>query len=94
MKEAKEKANEQSQRSAVQRRRERQAEESGAEAEATVKQIRRHHRLIGSLFSCGAATATAPAPPPKVWRGASSSIASGVRKTGASPGEVNKRLAR
>jgi len=69
MKEAKEKANEQSRRSAAQRRRERQAEESRAEVEATVKQIRRHHRSIGSLFSCGAATATAPATAEGVaWR--------------------------
>jgi hypothetical protein len=46
------------QRSAAQRRRERRAEESRAEAEATVEQIRRHHRSIGSLFSRGAATVT------------------------------------
>ena len=57
-KDAKETANAQSQRSAAQRRRERRAEESRAEAEATVEQIRRHHRSIGSLFSRGAATVT------------------------------------
>ena len=32
--------------------------ESRAEAEATVEQIRRHHRSIGTLFSRGAATVT------------------------------------
>ena len=53
--------------SAAQRRRERRAEESRAEAEATVEQIRRHHRSIGSLFSRGAATSPSP-PTPKVWR--------------------------
>ena len=83
-KDAKEKADEQSQRM-----RERRAEESRAEAEATAEQMRRHHRPIDSFFSRGAAAATAAAAAAATAEGsASSSTASGVRETGASPGEA------
>ena len=82
-KDAKEKADEQSQRM-----RERRAEESRAEAEATAEQMRRHHRPIDSFFSRGAAAATAAATAATAEGSASSSTASGVRETGASPGEA------
>ena len=85
-KDAKEKADEQSQRM-----RERRAEESRAEAEATAEQMRRHLRPIDSFFSRGAAAATAAATAATAATAegsASSSTASGVRETGASPGEA------
>ena len=80
-KNAKEKADEQSQRM-----RERRADESRAAAEAAAEQMRRHHRPIDSFFSSGAAAAAAAATAATAEGSASSSTASGVRETGASPG--------